>query len=70
MSRNVVVRYTRDVAAGDGRMAQFKGAEYVVSEADAERFHPGATVVGYEGANGQIEPIEKTPAKGKDKDAD
>lgn len=65
MTKPVVVRYTRDVAAVAGeRGAQFKGAEYAVSSlADAKRFHPDAQVIGYEGANGQIEPIEKAAAE-------
>jgi hypothetical protein len=68
MSRNVVIRYTKDVPAGEGRMPQFAGAEYVVSQADAEKYHPEAKVLGYEGENGLIEPIEKEAAKAATKE--
>jgi hypothetical protein len=70
MTRNVVIRYTRDVPAAEGRMPQFAGAEYVVSQSDAEKFHPDAKVLGYEAGNGLIEPIGKDTAKAATKEKD
>lgn len=66
MSAPVLIRYTRNIAAKDGRRAFIKGEEGVVaSVATAERDHPDATIVGYYGENGQITEIEKSKATEK-----
>lgn len=60
MTKPVLIRYARDVAAKDGRRAFTAGEEYVVPSADdAARVHPDAKIVGHEDGT----PIQKAAAK-------
>lgn len=68
MSKSVLIRYTKDVPARDGRRAFVKGEEHAVaSAAVAAKVHPDATIVGDLLDNYTVVPVEKPKAEKVDK---